>query len=120
MTKEPKKPNYGYLDYKLSYYSWWKDGATRIEELMAKANKEDRQSLTKDEVKSLTDNKGRMALGRLKGDYVPVNLVFSSIDIQDGVAIVIFDDGPRTNQMILVNLNNKWLIAGDKFLSIHP
>ena len=120
VTTEPKKPSYGYLDYKIAYYSWWKNGATKIEGLQAKAEKENRPSLSKDELNSLVDNKGRMAMGRMQGNYVPSNLVFSSIDIQGEVAVAIFDDGPRTNQMTLVKVNNKWLIAGDIFLSIHP
>ncbi|MDD5367586.1 MAG: hypothetical protein PHQ40_00755 [Anaerolineaceae bacterium] len=94
--------------------------ATKVEGLLAKAKQENRQSLKADEIKSLIDNKGRMAMGRLRGDCVATNLVFSSLAIQDEVAIAIIDDGLRTNQMTLVKINIKWLIAGNKFLSVHP
>jgi len=120
VTKESKKPNYGYLDYKLTYYAWWKDGAKKIEGLMDYAKKENRQALTKNEMKSLIDNKGRIAMGRLKGNYIPVSLIFFSMEIQDEIAMVIFDDGPRTNQMTLVRVDNKWFIAGNNILSVHP
>jgi hypothetical protein len=111
--------SYGYLDYKIAYYSWWEKGALKYEELKRNADNENR-ALTTNEVKTLVDNKGRMALTRLKSESVPAKLTFLSIDIKNDVAIAVFDDGPRTNQMTLVKVENKWFIAGNKFLSIHP
>lgn len=119
VTGDVSKVNYGYLDYKLAYYSWWNSGAVKYEEIKAKADKEER-SLTREEMASLVDKKGRIAVPRLKGDYVPNQLTFISMDIQEDTATVVFDDGPRTNQMIMVKVDNKWYVAGNKILLVHP
>jgi hypothetical protein len=119
VTDDAIKSNYGYLDYKLAYYSWWKSGATKFEELKAKADNEKR-GITREELASLIDKKGRMAMPRLKGNFVPNQLNFISVEIQGGQATVVFDDGPRTNQMVMIRVDNKWYIAGNKFLSVHP
>lgn len=41
--------------------------------------------------------------------------------IENGeIASVIFDDGPGTNKMIVVKIKDKWYIAGNMILSVHP
>ncbi len=113
------KASYGYLDYKLAYFSWWEKGALQLETLFAKVKNENRK-MTKDEMRSLFDQKGRLAMPRLKGESTKKNLSFDSIEIKGDTAVAIFDDGPRTNQMILVKVENQWFIAGNKILSVHP
>jgi hypothetical protein len=110
---------YGYLDYKIAYYSWWKLGAQKFEALQTKALQENRD-LTEDEKKSLIDAKGRVAMPRSQEIQIPIELQFISIELKDDEAIVVFDDGLRTSQMILVKIKNQWYIAGNKFLSVHP
>jgi hypothetical protein len=109
----------GYLDYKKAYYTWWKNGAIKYESLQQNAENENR-ILTTAELLSLVDEDGRIPLQRLQGDISLPELVFISIEIHDDLAFVVFDDGPRTNKMTLVKIENDWFIAGNKFLSIHP
>lgn len=111
--------NPGYLDYKLAYYNWWKEGALKIELLHSKAIREGR-SLTKDELKTLVDKDGRLAMPRGQINDRSVVLQFISISIENDVATIVFDDGPRTNQMTLVKIKDEWLIAGNVIQAVHP
>ena len=111
--------NLGYLDYKIAYFSWWKAGALKLEDLKSRAIKENR-NLTESELKSLIDENGRVAMPRSQGIQASTELHFISLDIVDDVATSVFDDGLRTNQMILVKLGSQWYIAGNKILSLHP
>ena len=113
------KTSYGYLDYKLAYYLWWEKGALQLETLLTKIKNGNRK-MTKDEMISLLDQKGRLAMPRLKGEIVKKNLFFISIEVIGDMAVAVFDDGPRTNQMTLVKVENQWFIAGNKILSVHP
>lgn len=109
----------GYLDYKIAYYKWWERGAQKIEALQSKAEAEGR-ALTPEELYSLVDSSGRIAMPRAQGPIQEVNLDFYSISIDGDVAVAIFDDGPRTNKMTLVKVNGRWYIAGNEILAIHP
>jgi len=60
-----------------------------------------------------------MAPARSTSLQIP-EIKFISITINDDHAIATFDDGPRTNEMTLVKVDGKWLIAGNKILSLHP
>lgn len=119
VTGDYSSKNFGYLDYKIAYYSWWKSGALKFEALQTKALQENR-NLTEEEIKSLVDEKGRVAMPRSQDTRTSIELQFVSIEVEEDKAMVIFDDGLRTNQMVLVNINNQWYIAGNKFLSVHP
>lgn len=109
----------GYLDYKLAYYKWWESGAKKIEALQSKAQAEGRP-LTSEELSSLIDSSGRIAMPRAQGPIQKVNLYFYSISIDGDRAVAIFDDGPRTNRMTLVRVNGQWYIAGNEILAVHP
>lgn len=109
----------GYLDYKLAYYKWWEAGAQKIEALQAKAQAEGRP-LTPEEVSSLIDGSGRIAMPRAQGPVSEIWLDFYSISINGDIAVAIFDDGPRTNRMTLVKVDGKWYIAGNEILAVHP
>jgi len=73
---------------------------------------------------SLVDSKGRMAGPRScpgpESRGSKIDLEFLSLHINGDVASVVFDDGPRTNQMTLVNVNHHWYIAGNRILALHP
>ena len=118
-SQDNQRNSYGYLDYKLAYYFWWKKGALRLEALINTVNNENRK-MTKEEKKSLFDHSGRLVMPRLLEESVKYHLSFRSIEIKGDTAVAIFDDGPRTNQMIIVNVSNKWFVAGNKILSVHP
>lgn len=109
----------GYLDYKLAYYKWWETGARKIEALESQARAEGRP-LTPDELSSLVDSSGRIAMSRAQGPIPEIWLDFYSISIDGDVAVTIFDDGPRTNRMTLVKVNGRWYIAGNEILAVHP
>ncbi|MCS7178877.1 MAG: hypothetical protein N0A03_06340, partial [Anaerolineae bacterium] len=109
----------GYLDYKIAYYKWWASGARKIEALQSKAQAEGRP-LSPEELSSLIDSSGRIAMPRAQGPIQKVNLQFHSISIEGDTAVVIFDDGPRTNRTTLVKVNGRWYIAGNKILAVHP
>ncbi len=119
VTGDYSSRNFGYLDYKIAYYTWWKSGALKFEALQTKALQENR-NLTEEEIKSLIDEKGRVAMPRSQDIRTSVELQFVSIEVEEDEATVIFDDGLRTNQMVLVKINYQWYIAGNKFLSLHP
>ena len=115
-----RSPSYlGYLDYKIAYFSWWKTGALKIEELINRATQENR-NLSESELKSLIDEDGRVAMPRSQGMQASTELQYFSLDIVKDVATVVFDDGLRMNQMILVKSGSRWYIAGNKILSLHP
>jgi hypothetical protein len=111
--------SFGYLDYKIAYYTWWKAGALKLETLQARANLENRE-LTEDELKTLIDDHGRVAMPRSQSSNTNIALRFISIEIEGEKAIVIYDDGLRTNQAILLKIDDNWYIAGNKILSLHP
>lgn len=113
------KDSYGYLDYKIAYYKWWKDGALKIETILESIKNKDRR-MSESEIQFLLDVNGRTSMPRLKGEIISNALSFTSIHINGDIATVIFDDGPRTNQMTLVKVDHEWFIAGNKILSVHP
>jgi hypothetical protein len=108
----------GYLDSKLAYYSWWEQGALRLEELWAKAAQEGRH-LTREEMNSLMDSGGRLAAPRLQGPVPTPEIRFISISVKGDLAIATFDDGGRTIEMTLVKINGQWYIAGNKVIDVH-
>jgi hypothetical protein len=110
---------FGYLDYKLAYFAWWEKGALRIEMLQSRASQENR-SLNQAEMLSLIDEDGRVAMPRSRAMRVSTDFTFNDIKIESDMAIVVFDHGPRTNQMTLVKIEDQWFIAGNKILSVHP
>ncbi len=112
-----RKTTYGYLDYKLAYYTWWGGGAEKLDKIFAEMEKENRK-MKADEIQSLFDNHNRMAAPRLKGEITEKQYYFSSIDINGDVAVAIFDAAPYTNKMTLVKVNGQWLIANNTFLSV--
>ncbi len=121
MTDNPSLESAGYLDYKMAYYSWWRDGVLHQEAIKAKAKSENR-ALTDEEKRSLMDKYGRSAPARAEGTRTtrefPVE--FISMEINDDISQVVIDDGPRTVKLILVLVDKQWYIAGIKGISIHP
>lgn len=109
----------GYLDYKQAYFAWWERGALQFEALQAQAEREGR-ALTPEEARSLVDASRRAAMPRAQGPIDPPNLEFKSIRIDDTTAVAVVSDGPRTWELTLVKVNDQWLIAGGKIVSIHP
>jgi hypothetical protein len=107
------------LDYKLAYYSLWKRGAENIESAWAKANQENR-SLKAEEVKSLVDaTTGQLPSARGEVSAKAPDTNFKLITIDGDTATAVIDDGPRTMEMTLVNINGHWFIAGAKIMEIH-
>ena len=118
ITNDSSKTDFGYLEYKMTYFDWWGQGAIALEELQSKTESEGRNP-SQEEMQSLIDSTGRMAPARSTSLQIP-EIEFISITINDDYAIATFDDGPRTNEMGLVKVDGKWFIAGNKILSLHP
>lgn len=54
------------------------------------------------------ESSGRVAMPRAQGS------------IDGDTALAIFDDGPWTNRMTLVKVNNQWYVAGNEILAVYP
>jgi hypothetical protein len=119
LTYNPSLESVGWLDYEIAHYSWWRDAVLHSEAVHAKAKAENRD-LTQEERKSLVDPYGRVAPARVESPIRKISLTFLSVEVDQDIAIVDLDDGPRTIQMTLVLVDKKWYIANSKILSIHP
>lgn len=108
----------GHLDYKLAYYTWCRDGVLQLEELQKKATVENRE-LTKAELQSLRDSKGRTAPARAEGPIKLLPLKFISIEVNEDVATVIVNDGPTITQITLVLVDGQWYIAQSNVLIVN-
>jgi len=114
MKGEAPRDDYGFLDYKIAYFELWGSGATQIETIQAEAKQENRD-LTSEERKTMANS-----MHRSIGQVQSAKLVFRSIVMVDrDMAIAVFDDGPRLNEMRLVRIKNNWFIAGWKILETH-
>lgn len=119
MTDTPSLESAGYLDYKLAYHTWAANAILHTEEVRAKAKAENR-ALTKEEVVSLTDKYGRSAPARAESPTRKIPIRFISLEINNDIALVVIDDGPRTVELTLVLVDNRWYIADMSILSVHP
>lgn len=119
LTYNPSLESAGWLDYEIAHYSWLRDAILHSEAVHAKAKAENR-GLTNEEKKSLVDPYGRIAPVRVDSPTRNLQIRFMSVEIDEDIANVIFDDGPRTVQMTLVFVNQKWYIANSKILLTHP
>jgi len=124
VTDNPSLEEAGYLDHMLTYYTWWRDGALRLEAIWDKMKAEGRDEMTAEERASLTDSSGRMAGPRAHlEDWANIDCTpgILSMDIDGDVATVIVDDASTTSEMHLVkSQDGQWYIAGRTVLRIHP
>ena len=112
LTYDPSWETAGFLDYKLAYYTWTRDAILKKEALEAKAKTENRE-LTKEERQSLVDEFGRTAPARPPSepqDNAP-SIKFLSIEVNEDIATVKLDDGPRIVEYVLVLVNHQWYMA---------
>jgi hypothetical protein len=119
LTNDPSRDSAGALDYEIAFYSWWRDATMHSEAIREKAKAENR-ALTEEERKSLIDPYGRIAPARVESPIRKTPLTFYSIEIQEDIAIVVLDDGPRTVELTLVLVDKHWYIANSEILIIHP
>lgn len=119
MTDNLSLESAGYLDYKIAYNMWAANAILHYEEIHKKAKAENRE-LTKEEKQSLTDKYGRGTPGRAESPIRSFPVKFISMEINDDIALVVIDDGPRTVELTLVLVDNHWYIAAIKGISIHP
>ncbi|RJP51357.1 MAG: hypothetical protein C4583_08935 [Anaerolineaceae bacterium] len=119
MTYNPSLETAGFLDYKLAYYTWWRDSILKKEALEGKAKAENRE-LTDEERRSLVDQYGRSAPARPPQNLPEAApaLKFLSIEINGEIAIAKLDDGPTIVQYTLVLVNHRWYIADMKILMV--
>jgi len=107
----------GYLDYKIAYYNWWKEGLSRYNDIREKAIAENR-NMTKDELNAFLASKWGKIPGRIKDPGRRFKIRFVSINIDKDIATVIFNAGQKTFDLYLVLINGQWYIAGNKEISI--
>jgi hypothetical protein len=119
MTNNLSLESAGYLDYKVAYFTHWRDGAILLESIQAKA-KEEKRKLTKEESDLLIDSYGRPAGSRAQKPTRNQPIEIISIEITGDIAFAIVNDGPTTSQLTLVLVDEKWYIAGSSILSVHP
>jgi hypothetical protein len=103
----------GYLDYKIAYYNWWKEGLTQFDELREKAITENR-NMTDEELNTFLSSKWGNIPGRIKDPGRHFKIKFVSINVDNNFATVVFSIGSKTNELYLVLVNGQWYIAGDK------
>lgn len=118
MTGNLSLESVGYLDYKMAYYSHWRDGALLLEELQEKAKKEKRE-LREEERLSLVDEFGRSATPRNSSGprKTPVKII--SIAIENDIAYAILNYGPGTVELTLVLVEGHWYIAAIEGIALH-
>lgn len=119
LTNNPLLETAGYLDYKIAFYSWRIDATINAEKIKEKAKQENRD-LTQEEKESLIDQNGRIAPARAQGPIRTLPLTFLSVEVNDDIAAVVVNDGPRTLEIFLVLVDKKWYIAGTKGVAFHP
>lgn len=124
VTQNSSLENAGYLDYKLAYYTWRREGALRLEAIQKKMQEEGRSKITEEEA-SLLIVAGRPAAPRLRLEYVDkATLEFSvkdlGIDFENGTATVVVDRGSSVSKMFLIKANEHWYIAGIEILGVYP
>lgn len=117
-THNPTLVSAGYLDYKIAYYTWRRDATLHQETIYATAQSEGRV-LTEKERQSLVDS-GRIAPARAESSTRKILINFISMKIDNDIALVVLDDGPRTIQLTLVFIKGQWYIADYVGLEIHP
>lgn len=119
LTNNPSLETAGYLDYKIAFYSWRMDATINAEKTKEKAKSENRD-LTPEEKRSLVDQNGRIAPARSQSPIRSLPLTFLSVEVNDDIATVVVNDGPRTIELFLVLVDKKWYIAGTKGVAFHP
>jgi hypothetical protein len=119
LSNNPSLKSAGWLDYKMAYWSWRVNGAIRAEALFAKAKSENR-GLTHKEQASLVDSYGRSAPPRHpKEKLEKIYLEFISVNVNGDIATAVLDEGPRTIELTLVRVDEKWYIAASKTLLVN-
>lgn len=95
------------------------DATINAEKTKEKAKSENRD-LTPEEKRSLVDQNGRIAPARSQSPIRSLPLTFLSVEVNDDIATVVVNDGPRTIELFLVLVDKKWYIAGTKGVAFHP
>jgi len=118
-TDNPSLETAGYLDYKVAYYDWWKEGTLRFNALREKAIAENR-NVTDDELNTFLASKWGKIPGQVKDPMRHWKIKFTSIKIDGDIATVILDFGARTKELILILVDGQWYITGETGISLYP
>lgn len=110
-TDNPSLETAGYLDYKLTYHSWWLEGKRQWEEIYTKA-REEKRDISEEEQKAFLESKW----GKYPGGYCTSKrtsqLRFISILVESDIATVVLVLGHhRPKELTLVFVEGQWYIA---------
>lgn len=114
----------GYLDYRLAYFQWRKEGALRWNTISEKMKMENRNEMTVDERATLMSPTGVMypppPSPELKGN-VPCTYAIQSVTIEKDIATVVAARGATTDEWKLVKRDDgRWYIAARRVILKHP
>lgn len=112
----------GYLDARLAYYIWLKQGIEKREAIFATMAAEGREQMTPEEEASLVDETGRIAIFNRHSEIVlpPGEVKIESIVVEGDVAYAVVVLSMGKVETILVKANGKWYIAGGRGLEFNP
>jgi len=115
ITENPSLESGGYLDYKIAYHPWWLEGKRQWEEIYNRAKAENREVSEEERQTFLASKWGTYPGGSCfrkrpwEGRYVSIHVV-------EDIATVVLGVGNRAKELILVLVNEHWLIAQEKDL----
>ncbi len=116
-TDNPLLERTGYLDYKIAYYTWWKDGVSLSDEIRARAEAENR-NITEEELNTFLATKWANVPGHVVDPIRHFKIKFISVNIDNDVATVVTQIDLKITEMYLVRREEQWYVAGDKDSSI--
>jgi hypothetical protein len=107
----------GLLSYELAFFTDWKQGAERLEQLQTQLKAENR-AMTAADLKSISGSDGAPAPRRQEPMHKTM-LNFHSFIIDGPRAIVEYESPSVTQKMFLVKIKDGWRIAGLQTLEVH-
>ncbi len=114
-----KLPPDGFLSFELARYGEWKQGAEKLEKLLAQRKVEGRQ-LSATDLQSVNGPNG-LPPSRRQEPVKKTDVIYKSftLDASGKRALVQFDDHAVTQDMFFVKTNEGWRIAGKRNIDVH-
>jgi hypothetical protein len=107
----------GLLSYELAFFTDWKQGAEKLEQLQTQLKAENR-AMTAADLKSISGSNGAPAPRRQEPMHKTM-LNFHGFIIDGSRAIVEYESPSVTQKMFLVKIKDGWRIAGLQTLEVH-
>jgi hypothetical protein len=107
----------GLLSYELAFFTDWKQGAEKLEQLQTQLKAENR-AMNAADLKSISGSNGSPAPRRQEPMH-KTNLSFHSFTIDGSRAIVEYESPSVTQKMFVVKTKDGWRIAGKHVIWAH-